>query len=634
MKNTKTNSEKKMQKGLKGMGLFIKKNRTALLIFSITFVASCFVSFIRIASSTTIASKSISEYEIGQIADETIVAERALAPTAESPASVEKDEQIIRKGFPVTKEQYEKLQKMANSPAYIDYTSFLYSVLYLLLLMALAFFLFGRPTLGYSISFKELGMDCVCFLLIYTIVSLCVSILDVKSEFTLAVFLPSSFCVFVIAIIFGHRNAICFSVVAAFGAFNASGYMVMPFLYLMATSLISVRLVYQVARRTQMVWVSLGQAVFNVFFLLAFKLIFHLSASGSQLAFLGVAFNGFISAILALGFLTPIELALNTASVFRLMDLSDQNTPTLMKMLEVATGTYNHSIMVAALAESACEKIGANALLARVAAYYHDIGKIDNPEYFTENQLDGENIHNDINPSLSVSIIKSHVRRGVEKAKELNLPEPVIKIISEHHGNQVIEWFYMKAKEKDPNVDPADYSYTENPPSTRESAVVMLADTVEAACKSLGKNPSYSALDNKISELMNAKIAAKQMDNCKLTFRDLRQIHDAFQQFLAGYYHSRVKYPGQVDQEDGPQPAQNNAQNAQVKNPAPKSQLSVLTSPNPRESLPEQKNERKAEKKTENNRKESVENKKSEPKATKRTASGNSTRGKGQKIDG
>ncbi len=629
MKNTKTNSEKKIQKGFKGLGIYLRKNKTALLIFGITFAVSSFVSFIRIASSTTIASKSISEYEIGQIADETIVAERALAATAENPVSVEKDEQIIRKGFAVTKEQYEKLQKMANSPAYIDYSSFIYSVIYLLLLMALAFFLLGKPSLGYNINSRELGMDCVCFLLIYTIVSISVSILDVKSEFTLAVFLPSSFCVFVIAIIFGHRNAMHFSIIAAFGVFNASGYMVMPFLYLLATSLISVRLVYQVTRRTQMVWVSLGQAVFNLLFLLIFKLIFHLSALGSQLAFLGVAFNGFISAILALGFLTPIELALNTASVFRLMDLSDQNTPILKKMLEVATGTYNHSIMVAALAESACEKIGANALLARVSSYYHDIGKIDNPEYFTENQLDGENIHNDINPSLSVSIIKSHVRRGVEKAKELNLPEPVIRIISEHHGNQVIEWFYAKAKEKDPNVDPADYSYTENPPSTRESAVVMLADTVEAACKSLGKNPSYSALDNKISDLINAKIAAKQMDNCGLTFQDLRRIHDAFQQFLAGYYHSRVKYPGQVDEESNVPAVQANpgsTQNIQAKFPSSKGQLSVLTASNSKETPAEQKNERKTEKKAENIRNERPENKKSEPKSAKRASARNSTK--------
>ena len=601
MKNSKTNSEKKIQKGFKGMGIYLRKNKLVVLIFSITFALSCFVSFIRIASSTTIASKSISEYEIGQIADETIVAERALAPTAENPVSVEKDEQIIRKGFPVTKEQYEKLQKMANSPAYIDYTSFFYSVLFLLLLTALAVFLFAKASLGYVISAKELGMACVCFLLIYTIVSVSVSILDVSSQFSLAVFLPSSFCVFLIAIIFGHRTAINFSIIAAFGVFNASGYMVMPFLYLLGTSLVSVRLVYQVKRRTQMVWVSLGQAFANMFFLLMFKLIFHLSMEGSHIAFLGVAFNGFISAILALGFLTPIELALNTASVFRLMDLSDQNTPILKKMLEVATGTYNHLIMVAALAESACEKIGANALLARVSSYYHDIGKIDNPEYFTENQLDGENIHNDINPSLSVSIIKSHVRRGVEKAKELNLPEPVIRIISEHHGNQVIEWFYAKAKEKDPNVDPSDYSYTENPPSTRESAVVMLADTVEAACKSLGKNPSYSALDNKISDLINAKIAAKQMDNCGLTFQDLRRIHDAFQQFLAGYYHSRVKYPGQVDAEDNVQaplgPA-NTPLPQQAKVPSPKGQLSVLTV-----SATDRKTEKKLEKKTEKRQK-------------------------------
>ena len=249
------------------------------------------------------------------------------------------------------------------------------------------------------------------------------------------------------------------------------------------------------------------------------------------------------------GFCKPIELALNTASPFRLLDLSDVNNPTMNKMLVTASGTYNHSLMVANLADAACREIGANSLLARVGAYYHDIGKIDNPEFFVENQQTGENIHDKLNPSLSVSVIRSHVKRGVEKAKALHLPEPVIDIIREHHGNQVVAYFYNEAKEKDPNVNPEGYAYTGVPPTSRESAVVMLADTVEAACRTL-KKPSVQSLDKFISGLIYSKIEKEQLINCGLTFKDLDLIHDSFVQLLAGHYHSRIEYPGQVNPDE------------------------------------------------------------------------------------
>ena len=145
-----------------------------------------------------------------------------------------------------------------------------------------------------------------------------------------------------------------------------------------------------------------------------------------------------------------------------------------------------------------------------------------------------------------MSIIRSHVKRGVEKARALRLPKQIIDIIIEHHGNQVIAYFYNEAKAIDPDANPEDYSYTGNPPTTRESAIVMLADTVEAACRSLEK-PSVPRLEKFITTLIYGKIEHKQLENCNLTFSDLTKIHDAFVQILAGYYHSRTKYPDQKD---------------------------------------------------------------------------------------
>ena len=159
------------------------------------------------------------------------------------------------------------------------------------------------------------------------------------------------------------------------------------------------------------------------------------------------------------------------------------------------------------------------------------------------------NKHDDINPSLSASIIKSHVKKGVEKAHQLRLPTKIIDIIAEHHGNSVIAYFYNEAKEKDPTLMPEDFSYMGTPPTTRESAVVMLADTVEAACRTL-ENPSVPRLEKFITTLVNGKVEHKQLDNCDLTFRDITKIKESFVQLLAGYYHSRIEYPDQEKEKE------------------------------------------------------------------------------------
>jgi putative nucleotidyltransferase with HDIG domain len=213
----------------------------------------------------------------------------------------------------------------------------------------------------------------------------------------------------------------------------------------------------------------------------------------------------------------------------------------LRKLFTTAPGTYSHSIMVANLAEQACQDIGANALLARVGAYYHDIGKMENPDYFIENQTD-HNRHDTINPRLSATVIRSHVKLGVEKVRSLGLPDDVIDIVAEHHGNSLIMWFYKKATEKEDQVRSEDFSYPGNPPHSRESAVVMLADVAEAAVRTLVK-PTVAKMEKYIQQLIDAKIEHGQLSQCDLTFRDIEMIKNAFVRVLASYYHSRIEYP-------------------------------------------------------------------------------------------
>jgi putative nucleotidyltransferase with HDIG domain len=249
--------------------------------------------------------------------------------------------------------------------------------------------------------------------------------------------------------------------------------------------------------------------------------------------------------MLVLGLLSPFEHLLNAPTAFRLIELSDLNAPILRRLFTVAPGTYSHSIMVANLAEAACQDIGANSILARVGAYYHDIGKMENPGYFVENQTD-YNPHDDMAPRLSATVIRSHVKLGVEKARQLGLPDAVVNIIAEHHGNSVITWFYSKALKrenpKDPVVNMEDYCYPGNPPHSRESAVVMLADVAEAATRSISK-PNAVKIEKFIRELIAKKVEHGQLSQSELTFRDLEIIENAFVRVLAGYYHSRIEYP-------------------------------------------------------------------------------------------
>jgi putative nucleotidyltransferase with HDIG domain len=256
--------------------------------------------------------------------------------------------------------------------------------------------------------------------------------------------------------------------------------------------------------------------------------------------------NGFACALFALAILPVLEQALNAPTRFRLMELSDLNAPILKRMLTVAPGTYSHSITVAHLAESACREIGADPLLARVGAYYHDIGKIEQPEYFIENQS-GYNKHDEINPRLSATVIRSHLKIGVEKARALGLPDQVVDIIAQHHGNGIISWFYDQAKKGDSEVDADDFSYPGQPPSSREAAVVMLADAVEAATRAL-KKATLPRLEEVIHDLVMERVRDGQLDRCDLTLRDLETIRGTFARILAGHFHSRIEYPKTKEQ--------------------------------------------------------------------------------------
>jgi putative nucleotidyltransferase with HDIG domain len=259
----------------------------------------------------------------------------------------------------------------------------------------------------------------------------------------------------------------------------------------------------------------------------------------------GCALAGIVASVFMAMVLLPFfERVFDITTDMTLIELSDMNHPILKQLSIQAAGTYNHSVLVGNLAESAAQAIGANALLARVASYYHDIGKIDKPDYFVENCLGDKNRHNKLSPTMSALIICSHVKEGVELAKKYKLPKIIQDIIMQHHGDSPVSFFYEKALEQDPHkqVQEKDFRYPGPAPQTSEAAIIMLADSVEAASRSLATS-SPKLLRELVKKIIRDKFLAAQLDGCGLTLRDLNDITDGFMPVLQGIFHSRVEYP-------------------------------------------------------------------------------------------
>ncbi|MCQ2588789.1 MAG: HDIG domain-containing protein [Treponema sp.] len=545
MKKTENKKKGFFAGNLSLAGKYIKEKYPYLLLFFFGFLILAGINLLKVSSSNSIAGFNLADFEIGQIADRTIIAERTLPPDAVDTVAVINGEKVIKKGFPITEEGYAKLRKMSLSSVVIDYRAFANNLLYLFLVSVAWYLLYSFLKFGRKIKLREPLVQVILLLIMYSVTAFSSRFSFFASPYSICILIPIGLCVMLITILYGELSAILFAFISALSIIVACGWVLPPALFVLASSLCTVSIVRKIERRLDLVFASIILSIFDVIMMFFLIIIFNENLADKGSILVGIFLNGFLSGILTLGFLTPLEFMLNSASVFRLMDLSDLNNPLMQKMLITASGTYNHSLMVAQLAETACREIGANPLIARVGAYYHDIGKIDQSEYFVENQK-GQNKHDDINPSLSASIIKSHVKKGVEKAREMHLPQVIVDVVSEHHGNSVIAYFYNEAKEKDPTVAPEDFSYPGNPPSTKESAVVMLADTVEAACRTL-ENPSVSRLEKFITQLVNGKVEHNQLDNCDLTFTDITKIKQAFVQILVGYYHSRIEYPDQQD---------------------------------------------------------------------------------------
>lgn len=300
-----------------------------------------------------------------------------------------------------------------------------------------------------------------------------------------------------------------------------------------------------VRRRNQLLNAGILSGVVNFFVIACLGLY----QGGAETIYLKDAMWGFgggiVSAFLATGLLSVFEMVFNITTNITLLELSDLNNPLLKQLVLKAPGTYHHSLIVGNLAEAACDAIGANSLLGRVGAYYHDVGKIEKAEYFSENEIEVKSRHDGLTPSMSALIIVNHVKDGIDLARRHKLPRAIIDFIAQHHGTGLIYFFYQRALEKlkdETFLKEDDYRYNGPKPQTKEAAIVLLADAVEASSRTL-EGPTPARITSLTQRIINNKFIDGQLDDCELSLKDLHKIAESFSKILTGIFHSRVEYP-------------------------------------------------------------------------------------------
>ncbi len=456
---------------------------------------------------------------------------------------IKKNQKIVDEGEIITSEIYHKLEAMnlINTENATETILPVFSSIVVVLLIFGSVFLFFYSSNKKWHSLKKNEM-----VILFTIYMIVILLLWVMSEVPYFTLIPLSVFPMLVSLLISRRVALllnCFVSIIGCFVFNGD---VEFLLYFLLTGEFAALIMRYAEKRKYVFPVAVCVAVINFISMMAVGLFFEKGYSQGLLyssAYGGAA--GLIAVILSIGSLPFWEAIFEANTPLRLLELTNPNNELLRRLMIEAPGTYHHSLIVANLAETAAYEIDANAALARVGAYYHDIGKLKYPLYFSENQA-GENPHDQMEPYSSTQIITAHTTAGVQMAKEKGLPKAIINIIQEHHGNSLVKFFYYKALKQygADNVKEQDYRYHSLVPQSRESAIVMMADTVEAAVRSMvGQGKSLDDVEEFIKTLIKDKLDDGQLDKSGLAISDLETIRKSFIEVFKGMYHNRVAYP-------------------------------------------------------------------------------------------
>ena len=454
---------------------------------------------------------------------------------------------IVRRGqliTPAIMSQLKDLKLLKSQPDYGIYLGFLLFVI--VLILATGVFIQSRRI--------RLAKDNVR-LLLYAGLIVFVAILiritraavDMGLPSAISYALPLAMGSMIVSLFFGTSLAMLTSVLLAVLTSAAFGFDFTHFFVELAGALGATMAMKRVYHRRVFMRAGSLAAIFNIISIAIMHLVLGpgtLVLQNLLTEFVYGIVGGLLSAVLTMGLLPYLETTFGVITHMGLLELANPNHPLQRKLLLEAPGTYHHSLIVGNLAEAAAEMIGADPLICRVGALYHDVGKIKRPMFFIENQMVGENPHDKIAPALSHLILTSHVTDGLEMLKEHNLPEPVRDICAQHHGTTVLWYFYNKAVKEDehhvPEID--QYRYPGPKPRSKESAIVMMCDAVEASVRSMGK-PTPPRIEAMIRKIIKDRLQDGQLEHCDITMQDLNKMVEAFMRTLQGIYHERIEYP-------------------------------------------------------------------------------------------
>jgi hypothetical protein len=456
-----------------------------------------------------------------------------------SPVIIKKGQIIVKEGEPVTSRQIGILKDLGLLNSQSGFQPYLYAVLGMLVLLVLAvqwFYIYKLHPEVYSDESKLIMINLLNFTAVFI-----ARMTAAASMF----FIPLAFIPMVFTIALGQRMSMASSLLNCILISGAVNFDIEITILAVANALVGSLATRKLQQRNKILYASAAVAAINA--VLAFSLGLLLSNNVSDVGqkVMQVFAASLMSGMLAIGFLPFLEHLFGIVTTTKLLELSNPNSPLLKRLLMEAPGTYHHSVLVGNLAEHAAEAVGGSSLFVRVCAYYHDVGKLKRPYFFKENQLENDNPHDRISPKLSTQIVISHVKDGADLAREHRLPKDIISVIEQHHGTSLAKYFYITVRnssDKPNEINEMDYRYKGPLPETKEAGILMLADAVEAAVRSLSE-PSKEKIEAMVDSIIRSRVEDRQFDSCDLTYRDMEKIKVAFLAVFSGIYHSRIEYP-------------------------------------------------------------------------------------------
>lgn len=474
---------------------------------------------------------------------------RELAAESVEPVRILQGQIIVEEGRLIRQDEYRQLELAGLLENEKSFKPFIGLIILLTIILSSIYFYFyqmkGQPEKRQT----NLLLFGIIFILSLFILKL-ISMLQIFNYSGIGYLFPAAMAGMLIKILIDEKLAILTSIILAVCGsilFNEGVSGTLNFsegIYILFSALAGILFLSDHNQRSKILQAGSFAAVVNLFTIWALMFLPNGQFSGLEYGYyiITAIFSGIASAVLTIGLLPFFEASFGILSTMKLIELSNPNHPLLRKILMEAPGTYHHSVMVANLSDAACEAIGANGLLARVGSYYHDIGKTKRPNFFIENQMHLENPHDRLPPDKSASIIIAHVTDGSDILKKYNMPKEIIQIAEQHHGTTLLKFFYHKALQKDEGIKEEDYRYPGPKAQTKESAIIGIADSVEAAVRSLS-TPTPETIETLVKKIVADRLQDGQLNECDLTLKELETVSHSFCETLKGIFHSRIEYP-------------------------------------------------------------------------------------------